>query len=307
MPDLQYPGIAAVALSLVSLTGCDGEVIVDDGYAPPPAENAISVDASITGYDWEAYGTHVPYGTHELVVDLHDLSSDADLYVESPDGAHACESLLTGRHAETCTFDHPQAGDWYVEVFGWEYEPLDYTLTVTLWPSDLEASLWWIESVATHAMQTFTLQQTSLADAAAQRLLPVIKAALDRARALPAGATTLKVLSGSGDESGTVALDIESIDHRRAIHIKAVSTDPETGARHVMQTDPARPIVLSMYGESPEGGVLRIRRKERETMVRFGSDTGTTSDIQLTSEPGPVVTALEWSAIPVGDVVFRAP
>lgn len=306
MPTVRYTSALVVLTSAAGLAGCDGEVTLHDGH-PAPQYNTISVDASISGYDWEAYGTHVPYGTQDLVVDLHNLSADADLYVESPDGAYACESLLTGTRTETCDFEYPMTGDWYVEVFGWEYDTLDYTLSVTLWPSDLEASLWWLESVTSHALGTLSLQKADSANAAAQRLLPVIKAGVERAITSAAGESAFRIRSPDGAALGTVLLDVEPRGHRSAIHIKAVAADPETGARHVIQTAPSRPVLISAYALKPEDGLLRIRRKDQETTVRLGSATGTTADVELLSKPGPLVSTLAWEAIEQGDLSLREP
>ncbi|MBA1146896.1 PPC domain-containing protein [Ectothiorhodospiraceae bacterium WFHF3C12] len=301
------PATVAVLVFALALAGCRSEATLEGGHPPPRSLNAVSVEASISGYDWEAYATRVPYGTDELIVELHDLSNDADLYVESPDGTHACESLHTGTRPEICGFDYPMTGDWYIEVFGWEYDPLDYTLSVTLWPSYKEAALWWLESATTHAARALTLQATRAANDRAQRFLPLIKAAVEASTGLRDGETRWNIRSASGSNLGTAVLRIDSRDHRRLIHLKGVVADPRTGARHVILTHGDQPLTISAYGARPQAGQLKIRRKGQTVTVRLGATTGTAADVQLESLPGPVVTEMTWPEIEGGSVSLSGP
>jgi hypothetical protein len=285
-----------VVASALTISGCWSEATIDDGHTHH--HNAVSVDATISGYDWEAYATYVPYGTARLAVDLHHLSQDADLYVESPDGSHACESLHAGSHPDACVLDYPMPGEWYVEVFGWEYDPMDYTLSVTLWPSDLEASLWLLgDHAAALTTNTLSLDANTERATAAQRFLPLLRVAADRARTLATGESAFGVITTDGRDLGKAILVVTDEDQQRRVRVKAVMADPQTGDRYVIQTDTRRPLIIDEHPGAPQDGIVSIRRKGDSTTVRLGTATGTGADIQLVTWPGPVTRELRWAGI----------
>jgi len=64
----------------------------------------------------------VPAGRTNVVFRINGGSGDADLYVrfgsKPTTSTYSCRPYLVG-NSETCTFNNPQAGDWYVMIRGY--------------------------------------------------------------------------------------------------------------------------------------------------------------------------------------------
>ena len=72
------------------------------------------------GEDWKYYYVDLAGGDTELVVDLKNLSADADLFVRQgskPDRSnYGCTSAAVGTGDERCTVPSPAAGRWWIGV-----------------------------------------------------------------------------------------------------------------------------------------------------------------------------------------------
>jgi len=139
-------GVALLVSSLAAaslLTACNSSSSSDSTDAS--AINVAQVTGSVAEDHWREYVTVVPDGTTSLHVRLHNLSADADLYVWEYSTANSCWSSNPGTNDDVCEFDSPGAGDWGIEVEGWDPGTTSYTLTVTLQPSDKEATLEFVD------------------------------------------------------------------------------------------------------------------------------------------------------------------
>jgi hypothetical protein len=78
---------------------------------------------------WDEYYVDLPAGSTNLVVDLYDLTADADLQVFREGGAGECSSFWGGTHPDQCVFSAPEAGRWRVRVNNYQKgSPIFYTL-----------------------------------------------------------------------------------------------------------------------------------------------------------------------------------
>ena len=78
------------------------------------------VSSFTAGEDWKYYYVDLAGGEAELVVDLLNLSADADLFVRlgsKPDRSnYGCTSAAVGTGSERCTMANPAAGRWWIGV-----------------------------------------------------------------------------------------------------------------------------------------------------------------------------------------------
>ncbi|MFP5287651.1 MAG: S8 family serine peptidase, partial [Thermoanaerobaculia bacterium] len=83
-----------------------------------PLGGFVSSDSA--GESWKYYYVDLAGGDSELVVDLENLSADADLFVRhaaKPDRSnYSCTSASVGTAAERCTVPSPAAGRWWIGV-----------------------------------------------------------------------------------------------------------------------------------------------------------------------------------------------
>lgn len=109
------------AFSGVTLVGS-----YDGGTTPPPGGNdPIDVSASniVVNYgQWTRYYYDLPAGYSNLTVSISGGVGDADLYVrygaESTASQYDCRPYKSGNN-ETCTFQNPQDGRWYLDLYGY--------------------------------------------------------------------------------------------------------------------------------------------------------------------------------------------
>jgi len=98
----------------------------DGGGTPPPGGNdPIDVTASniVVNYgSWARYYYDLPEGYSTLTVSTSGGSGDADLYVrfgaQSTLSQYDCRPYKSGNN-ETCTFQNPQGGRWYLDLYGY--------------------------------------------------------------------------------------------------------------------------------------------------------------------------------------------
>ncbi|MDQ2069605.1 serine protease [Natronospira bacteriovora] len=117
-----------------------GECEEDDLVEPPERgevrslESGVSRSGSVVQGEWSDYSIEVSSGTSRLTVRLNELTADGDLYVRRGNlpqsSSFDCRPFLGGTSEETCEFDNPQSGTWYVSVHG--YEATSYTVRATV-------------------------------------------------------------------------------------------------------------------------------------------------------------------------------
>lgn len=116
----------------------NGECVADE--AVPSRDGVITLQSggshsnSVAFDAWVDYEITVSSGATRLVVDLTNLSADADLYVRQGSqpqlDTYDCRSWDAGTADEQCSFDAPGAGTWYIGVYG--FAAADYTVKATV-------------------------------------------------------------------------------------------------------------------------------------------------------------------------------
>jgi subtilisin family serine protease len=100
-----------------------------------PLQNGIPqggfVSSQQPGAAWKYYYADLTGESSELVVDLKNLSADADLFVRrgaKPDRSnYDCTSENVGTAAERCTLARPEAGRWWIAVNNFSAGTITYT------------------------------------------------------------------------------------------------------------------------------------------------------------------------------------
>jgi len=307
MNNLAPRGLTALLVASALMAGC----VSDGGSSKPTHGNRVFIDSGVLEGTWNGYVTVVPRGTTELAVELFNLSQDADLFVESPGGFEACESFASGKTPELCVFPNPVPGEWYIEVEGWGRGETFYTLSANLRPSFQRASLFAVDQgllsatmatpLSTLASHDGVVAQTS----GAEQHLQVLAAAWDVAAGLALGesATEVRFQVLSGDTVlGEAILIPGETDGRRSVHIKAMLRDPVSGERYSVQTRDQHPLIAAASGGAPEQGIVQVRIGDVTSSVRLGMDSGTGADVQIMTEPGPVVVERTWESLGDGRV-----
>jgi hypothetical protein len=104
-----------------------------------PLSNGIPVNGSITGSAsgnaWKYYYSDIPSGATNLVVDLYDLSADADLYVRYGSkplfSTYNCRPYKDGILSEQCTTPSPLPGQLWIGINNYDTGTITYTVKVT--------------------------------------------------------------------------------------------------------------------------------------------------------------------------------
>ena len=104
----------------VSLTGS----YTDGGTNPPgndPINDSVS-NISVNQGQWGRYTQVLPAGYSTMTISITGGTGDADLYVrhgaQSTSSAYDCRPYKNGNE-ETCTFNAPAAGTWYIDIYGY--------------------------------------------------------------------------------------------------------------------------------------------------------------------------------------------
>jgi len=134
--------------------------------------NGVPQSGSITGTsaqsNWVYYYAELGSGATNLVLQLYNLSNDADLYVrrgsKPTTSTYDCRSWNSGTTSEQCSFGTPSSGTWWIGVNNWATGTISYTIKAT-WT---ESSVCTPPSVITHPQgrtiqsgQTATLSVTA--------------------------------------------------------------------------------------------------------------------------------------------------
>lgn len=116
------------AFSGVSLTG---------SYTEAPV-GGVGGSASITDVSgarraWNHYTVDIPAGMGSLTVAMSGGTGDADLYVrqsgQPTTSSYDCRPYKNG-NSETCNFNNPTAGTWYISIYGYSaYSGVDLVAT----------------------------------------------------------------------------------------------------------------------------------------------------------------------------------
>ncbi|NDD65711.1 MAG: hypothetical protein EBZ36_17315, partial [Acidobacteria bacterium] len=95
--------------------------------------NGIPVNSSLHANRYDYYRLSVPFGATQLLIQTYG-SGNSDLYVRygSLPGLYKfdCRSTLN-TSSDRCVFSYPQAGDWFIMVYGNSNSVVSYTLDAT--------------------------------------------------------------------------------------------------------------------------------------------------------------------------------
>jgi len=79
-------------------------------------------NVSVATGSWQRFTQQIPTGLSNLTVTISGGSGDADLYVNygsaSTSSNYLCRPYKNGNE-ESCQFDNPQAGTWYIDLQGY--------------------------------------------------------------------------------------------------------------------------------------------------------------------------------------------
>jgi hypothetical protein len=108
-----------------------------------PADTALINGAGVNGSltssssqsSWRYYFLDLPAGSTNLVVDLFNLTADADLYVlrngKPTLSTYQCRPFVDGTASEQCSFPAPASGRWWVGVNNFATGTINYTVRAT--------------------------------------------------------------------------------------------------------------------------------------------------------------------------------
>jgi subtilisin len=88
--------------------------------------------ALVHGGTWRYYYIDIPGSPKNLVIDLYNLSADLDLYVRQGSkptlSSYDCRPYFSGTTSESCTFNAPASGRWWIGVNNWDTGAISYTV-----------------------------------------------------------------------------------------------------------------------------------------------------------------------------------
>jgi Bacterial pre-peptidase C-terminal domain/Divergent InlB B-repeat domain len=94
-----------------------------------------SLPASSPQASWQYYYFDLPAGSSNLVVDLYNLTGDADLYVlrnaKPTLNAFDCRPFIGGVSSEQCNFASPVSGRWWIGVNNFDTGTIGHTIRAT--------------------------------------------------------------------------------------------------------------------------------------------------------------------------------
>ncbi|MET1256880.1 PPC domain-containing protein [Aliikangiella maris] len=113
------------AFSGVSITASYNDGGTTPPPPPPPGNEPIDetqTGISVSQGQWTRYTQQLGAGYSQLEVTISGGSGDADLYVrhgsQSTSSSYDCRPYKSGNN-ETCTFNNPQSGTWYIDLYGY--------------------------------------------------------------------------------------------------------------------------------------------------------------------------------------------
>ncbi|MET1256878.1 PPC domain-containing protein [Aliikangiella maris] len=79
-------------------------------------------NVSVNQGQWTRYTQELPAGYSTMTVSISGGFGDADMYVrhgaQSTSSSYDCRPYKSGNN-ETCTFNNPAAGTWYIDLYGY--------------------------------------------------------------------------------------------------------------------------------------------------------------------------------------------
>lgn len=281
--------LGLLLMGTVALTACNSSG--GGGHHGSTPVSVSSIDASVAQDRWKGYVADVPGGRDQLVIELHNLSQDADLYIQGPRRHEYCESFRRSTRQDVCVFDYPTGGYWSIEVAGWDPGRTYYTLSTILEPSRSPVPVWLADE------GIVALEQHSGLDATLDAGVShgdIIHALVQHISA--GGDDGDYQLIGADGRDGHATLETTMTPMGRAVHLKSAVDSAHGDERLSMRSVADHPIVLDAAG-TPIAGRIRLRVDDRDIMVRLGMDTGTGADLQFVIEPGPLVRETPWISI----------
>jgi len=115
-----------------------------------PADSALingagvngSLTASASQSTWRYYFVDLPSGSTNLVVDLTNLTADADLYLQRTNKptttTYQCRPFVSGTANEQCSIPAPASGRWWVGVNNFATSTIGYTIRAA-WSAPVSA------------------------------------------------------------------------------------------------------------------------------------------------------------------------
>ena len=288
----KWVSLGVLILAAASTAACNSSS--SDSGSADSAANVAQVRSQISEDQWKRYESEVPEGTTSMNVRLHELGGDADLWVNGPGAFDSCSSFNAGTTPDECEFTDPQPGTWEIEVDGWESGTYDFTLTVTLQPSDREATLVFVsEGSWGYAASTASLDGSIQRHDQAGAQLPVLAAIADLAEVQTEKWVYYKLIQ-DGQHLGYLHLGVSRWEGERHVEFKLLSRAEGADERLIMATHARAPMIFAEGDASPRQGVVEYRSAYGRTQLLLGQDTGTAADIQLLAEPGPVFSEQAW-------------
>ena len=112
-----YSSFSNVSLTASYTEGGNG----GGGGTASPINDTVN-DISVSRRNWQRYTLDLAAGYGDLNVAISGGSGDADLYVtygsQSTSSNYDCRPYEYGNN-ESCAFTNPQAGTWYIDVYGY--------------------------------------------------------------------------------------------------------------------------------------------------------------------------------------------
>jgi hypothetical protein len=111
------------SFSGVSLTGSyTGGVTTPPGGGNPPITDQVT-NVSVGAGQWKRYNQVLPAGYSNMTISINGGYGDADLYIrhgsQSTFSTYDCRPY-EGGNTESCTFNSPAAGTWYIDIYGYQ-------------------------------------------------------------------------------------------------------------------------------------------------------------------------------------------
>lgn len=122
--------VAGQTFTVTQAAASTADVALSNGISYNDSLTAAAIQAG-----WNYYYIDVPSGASSLVVDVYNVSADADLYVKynaKPTlSVWDCRPYIGGVISEQCTLNAPTAGRWWIGVNNWSTGTILYTVRAT--------------------------------------------------------------------------------------------------------------------------------------------------------------------------------
>lgn len=289
-----------VALSL-SLSACTDSDDDEDEEEETAEGSEVSMSSTVGTEVTNRYELSIPDGVEELEIRIPARDGAVMMEAEFEGGVTSCGRQ--GNSELSCEREDLDEGVWEINVTHADDDDNDigYELIAEAQPEDLDLELEIVDSHrGFYGMASALTPDGVIAERFAQSRehLDILAGALKRAAGKTAGTASYR-LDEDGSEIGRVTLIVADREEGREVRLYAVREDAE---RQLMATEAAAPIVLNGQGDVVQGRLWNFAAGGFSE-IRVGDETGTQADIQLLSQPGPLVeerrlesmeTELEW-------------